>query len=199
MSNDYAAILTTLDGAILVIGTAQFVSIHKRLNERQLSMSRERFERKGRLIEALQRGEEPDDAELFAVRERPLLSPDTLLLSLAFLVWGTLVASVVAVQIKVLRWAAMAGARPEMNPDPGLARLAYLITGAAILVLLFEAMTRVLIRAWRFLTSRESQDYRERYSSETRRELDEKVKEAVGRIPRKPWSQRARGQFDRLR
>jgi hypothetical protein len=196
MSNDYAAIVTTLDGAILVIGTAQFVGIYKKFTEKSSVIEREKFAHRGRLVEALQRGEEPDAADLVAARRGLILSWDTLLLSLAFAVWGVLAGAVAIVQVQVLRWAATAGENPD--PDPELARMAYLVTGAAILALLFEAMAGALIGNLRYLLLNAARDYRDRYSSEARRELEEKVKEAVRQAPRRSWWSRARDQIIRL-
>jgi uncharacterized membrane protein len=68
MSNDYAAIVTTLDVAVLLIGTVQFTTHYRRWNDSMAARARVRREKMGALIEEQRRGIEPTRDALRDVR-----------------------------------------------------------------------------------------------------------------------------------
>ncbi|MEV5583002.1 hypothetical protein AB0L39_31125 [Streptomyces parvus] len=126
MSDDYAAIVSTLIVALLTIGTVQLVTLLKRWRVFATDFFREAVDARRRVTLALKTGHSPapEDFESFTrwPRRRPWHSIVALVAPVAACLWGALCVHLVILQVRVLRWA---GA-DEPGPDPGLAELAFL-------------------------------------------------------------------------
>ncbi|MEO3978373.1 hypothetical protein [Streptomyces sp. CAU 1734] len=137
MSNDYAAILTTLNATVLIVGTVQHSSLMAKLGRRTAAEIRDLHDVMGQLIEDLRAGVESSPELLrrssylqkIAKKKRPYI------LTASF-VWMVVCMLLISSQIDILKWAG--AAKPGVSS--GLARKAFMITVAAILVLAVEAI-----------------------------------------------------------
>ncbi|MEU2539984.1 hypothetical protein [Streptomyces iakyrus] len=175
MSNDYAAIVTTLDVAVLLIGTVQFTTHYLRWNDSIAELARARRERMGSLIEERRRGIEPTRDALREMRPRSLWGTARAAwpLFIPGAVWLSVCALLVKLQIDVLVWAGTANA----GADPALAESACWTLAVAIIFLLLESYLAILARIRS--SRREIEEwYKGRYSEEERSDLAERVANA---------------------
>ncbi|MEV7643354.1 hypothetical protein AB0O32_25810 [Streptomyces rubiginosohelvolus] len=139
MSDDYAAIVSTLIVALLTIGTVQLVTLLKRWRAFAVDFFREAVDARRRVTLALKAGHSPapEDFELLNIlRPKRLVSRSVAALMAPYVaacVWGAACVHLVIVQIQVLRWA---GA-DEPGPAPELAKQAFatiVVCGSAMVV-----------------------------------------------------------------
>jgi hypothetical protein len=179
MNNDYASIVTTLDVAVLLVGAVQFATIYKRFADQSAAAVHSVREKKGRLIEALRRGEEPDRVQLLDARPSSLrMVLQTWHLALAIIVWCILDAFLIQVQLGVLEWAGTKNA----GPDPALAQKAAIVTAVGVFVVFIEGMFRALWTALHGLRENK-RTYVERYTDAEREAVEERIRQAVVQTP----------------
>ncbi|MYS05852.1 hypothetical protein GTW71_05225 [Streptomyces sp. SID6041] len=176
MSNDNVAVLTTLNAAVLVIGTVQYTQMLRRSHEANHALSRERNVTRARLLDAMSRGVEPPVADLLALRDRRVRQaiPPSLLSLLWFVICFMLLSS----QLAMLRWIGTA----DVGPAPELARFCYVTTPGAISALVTEGL---LASSVRFLAERRRirRDFWEQYSDQQREDLRAATRAARPPIP----------------
>ncbi|MFJ3477311.1 hypothetical protein [Streptomyces microflavus] len=176
MSNDNVAVLTTLNAAVLVIGTVQYTHMLRRAHEANHALTRERNVTRARLIDAMRQGVEPPAADLLVLRNRwvrQAIAP-----GLLSLLWFVICFMLLSSQLAMLRWIGTADA----GPAPELARLCYLTTSGAIIVLVGEGF---LASTARFLAERRKirRDFWEQYSGQQREDLRAAIRAARPPIP----------------
>ncbi|MEU0770563.1 hypothetical protein [Streptomyces albogriseolus] len=148
MSDDYAALLTTLIVAVLAVGTLQVYTLMRSYGQAQTEAVRATAEAKRRVMEALRQGQSPTPEDL-----RQTHVPMTAAAGfqrkngaavLALLVWTVTVTTLGAYQIRILRWAGSA----EHPKDPHLAKMAFYVVTFAIALLLVEGLLRAFLRTF---------------------------------------------------
>ncbi|MFB7359411.1 hypothetical protein [Streptomyces gardneri] len=176
MSNDNVAVPTTLNAAVLVIGTVQYTQMLRRAHEANHALSRERNVTRARLLDAMGRGIEPPVADLLVLRNRWVRQaiPPGLLSLLWFITCSMLLNS----QLAMLRWIGTADA----GPAPELARSCFLTTSGAIIALVIEGF---LASSIRFMAERRRirRDFWEQYSDQQREDLRAAIRAARPSIP----------------
>ncbi|MER6433042.1 hypothetical protein ABT272_35765 [Streptomyces sp900105245] len=176
MSNDYASIVTSLDAAVLLVGTVQFAARIAKFVDHTAAGTTARRQKMGRLIENQRRGIEPTRSELLEARRR---SPIVMMMRSFPLVaaggiWATVCVVLISVQLKVLQWAGTANA----GPNPELARRAFEVTAVSIIFLLVEGYMGGLVKAYN-KGQELRRAYREQYTDEERAELQRKIRSAL--------------------
>ncbi|MFJ2924582.1 hypothetical protein ACIPIU_06065 [Streptomyces massasporeus] len=147
MSNDYAALITTVILAALLIGSVQTYTLFRRWASVYTDVARLYVDATNRSRRAIQQGEEPDPADTDAIIEilakpRRFIYRSTAAL-LAVSVWVAVCTTLVIVQIDVLKWAATG----QSTKDPSLARLSFYVAAGAVVLLVAEGVIRVLFQA----------------------------------------------------
>lgn len=147
MTDDYAALITAIILAVLLIGTVQTYSFMQKWTQTYVSRLRETYEAYGRIAAAVEEGSEPRPEDLESLRNRVLVvlrivsSPAYWALGL----WGATCGWLVWTQIRVLRWAGTH--HPAADPD--LAQEAFAVCCFAIGVLVLEGLVRAMLQAVR--------------------------------------------------
>ncbi|WP_405964247.1 hypothetical protein OG713_26970 [Streptomyces sp. NBC_00723] len=180
MSNDYAAIVSTLDVAVLLVGAVQFAKVWARLGDETATQAQTRRERMGALIEQQRRGVEPSRSELLEVRRTSIVRwlRRHALLHTAGFIWFVTCGNLVIVQFRVLIWAGTANA----DPDPGLAEDAFNWVAIGVILLFIEGYVGGFVRARR-KAQEARKAYCRQYTDEERIGLDQKVREAARSEP----------------
>lgn len=147
MSSDYAALITTVILAALLIGSVQTYTLFRRWASVYTDVARLYVDATNRSRRAIQQGEDPDPADTDALIEilskpRRFIYRSTAAL-LAVSVWVAVCATLVIVQIDVLKWAAT----NQQTKDPGLAKLSFYVAAGAVVLLVAEGVIRVLFQA----------------------------------------------------
>ncbi|MCX5246986.1 hypothetical protein OG895_17400 [Streptomyces sp. NBC_00201] len=176
MSNDYAAIVSTLDVAVLLVGAVQFAKVWARIGDETAAQAQTRRERMGALIEQQRQGVEPSRSELLEVRRTSLVRwfRQLALLHTAGLIWFFTCGNLIVVQLRVLRWAGTAGA----GPNPDLAQDAFNWVAIGVVLLFIEGYVGGFVRARR-KAQQARKAYSLHYTNEERIGLDQKVREAA--------------------
>lgn len=141
MSDDYAALLTTLIVAVLAVGTIQTYTLMKRWGDTETERVRLTSQARERVLEAMRQGQDPGEEDLrqaFVPVFNLGMNRKAVPAYVAGFVWVVVVTTLGAFQVKILRWAAAEG-----DPaDPQLARKAFYAVSIAIALLLAEGMIR---------------------------------------------------------
>ncbi|WP_415962044.1 hypothetical protein [Streptomyces sp. 021-4] len=196
MSDDYAALLTTLIVAVLAVGTIQTYSMMKRWSDTQAEQTRVLIEARVRVADALHRNAQPTEDDLKAARESvstvARMARKGMLPYGASLVWIAVVVTLGDQQLRILKWAATAG-----DPaDPELAKSAFYYVSAAIVLLLAEGFARGLVVTFR--TNRQQFKPWKNYPRSTRDQADRAVRayRRTGQLPAAPTPPASAGQSD---
>lgn len=184
MSGDYAALITTVILAALLVGSVQTYALFRRWTSVYVDAARLLVDSTNRSRKAIQRGVEPDPADTDAIIEiiskpRRFLYRSTAAF-LAVAVWVAVCTTLVVVQIDVLRWAAT----NQPPKDPDLARLSFYVAAGAVVLLVAEGVLRVLFQAGSSL-SQAFRDY-ESMTSEERRTFYRALGARVASTPTAP-------------
>jgi hypothetical protein len=184
MSGDYAALITTVILAALLVGSVQTYALFRRWTSVYVDAARLLVDSTNRSRKAIQRGDEPDPADTDAIIEiiskpRRFLYRSTAAF-LAVAVWVAVCTTLVVVQIEVLRWAAT----NQPSKDPDLARLSFYVAAGAVVLLVAEGVLRVLFQAGSSL-SQAFRDY-ESMTSEERRTFYRALGARVASTPTAP-------------
>ncbi|MFC8520152.1 hypothetical protein [Streptomyces sp. NPDC057257] len=142
MSDDYAALITTVILFVLAVGTVQTYTFLKQYADAAAEWARQLAEVRSRVLSAIRAGDEPENRDMERVGEltedRPTKGFPPAYIAAGL--WLALCTTLVGVQAKVLLWAATDG----HSKDPHLARLSFFVSCAAMGVLTAEG----LVRAW---------------------------------------------------
>lgn len=177
MSNDYAAIVTTINAAVLLVGTVQYTGLTKRVGDRMLAATREQAEAKALLLDQRRLGTEPSPESLVRLQEqRDELRRRTRANAVASLIWSATCALLLVQQMRILAWTGTA----HPGPASELARSSFYVTvtGVLVLVLVAEPLARGCYRLWRGVWWG-SLEYRKHYPRSERRWLDRQVRGAT--------------------
>ncbi|MFV0126201.1 hypothetical protein ACLGI4_00455 [Streptomyces sp. HMX112] len=175
MSNDYAAVVTTINAAVLLVGTVQYTGLTKRVGDRIFAATREQAEVKALLLDQRRQGTDPSPESLVRLREqRDELRRRTRANVVASLIWSVTCASLLVQQMRILAWTGTA----HPGPASGLARSSFYVTVTGVLVLVAEPLARGCYRLWRGVR-RGSLEYRQRYPRPERRRLARQVRGAT--------------------
>ncbi|MGW4759530.1 hypothetical protein [Streptomyces chartreusis] len=141
MSDDYAAVITTVILAVLAVGSVQTYTLVRRLRDAMVEWVAEAVDARSRVVVALRAAQPPSPDDLAKVDA--LTRPDAAVRRLtpayvASFVWLAVCGVLVYVQIRVLKWAGTH--HPEKDPD--LAELAFYVCTVAVGVLVIEGVIR---------------------------------------------------------
>ncbi|WP_431776292.1 hypothetical protein [Streptomyces cucumeris] len=186
MSNDYAAIITTVNAAILLVGTVQHVTLMKKSVDTVNAEDQALRTACGQVIEEMRRGVDPSPGTLNELRPRRRLRRRFWQMTVpwaAALVWMATCMFLVSVQSDVLRWAGTA----KPDPEPRLARFAFYVAVGSTMLLVIEAALSVLIQAAAMAQSN-GREYKRKYTAEERARLEELIKQPqqVSGLPDRP-------------
>ncbi|WP_405634216.1 hypothetical protein OHB53_08625 [Streptomyces sp. NBC_00056] len=148
MSTDYATLVSAIILGSLAAGTVRTYNLVRKWTNVYTDAARTITEARGRAIEAIRGGNQPDPDDLQTVVDtlnvpRILLLP-TLRTNFLVMPWIGLCGILIIVQIDILRW--MAVAKPAA--DPGLARLSFYVASAAVILLVAEGVIRAVAHAF---------------------------------------------------
>jgi hypothetical protein len=146
MSDDYAALITTVILAVLVIGTVQAYTLLKTWGDGVVETTERLRASIDNIVKAGRTGAEPpteDLAKIHEARESNQVIRQKGAALATSLVWLAICGILVTVQIAVLEWSATHG--PE-EKDPELAKLAFGACSASIVILAGEGAMRVTAR-----------------------------------------------------
>ncbi|MEU9576275.1 hypothetical protein [Streptomyces chilikensis] len=140
MTNDYAAMITTVYIAVLAVGTVQQYTFFKAAAD----IVGQRFDLRKRIefLERVRVGDEPEPMELWQATRPIEPKGDRIRLAMA-IAWCVLAVTLVNCQIQVLRWAATPDV--EANPDPDLAMMTFVVAVVAFCFLLADVSVRLLM------------------------------------------------------
>ncbi|MFF9016118.1 hypothetical protein ACF09C_24525 [Streptomyces sp. NPDC014870] len=140
MSNDYAAIATTVIFGVLVIGTAQHYAMVKRINDLRNKRIQTVSDARARALNDLRNGTKPSLSDLEQAHGSHLTHEglDGGLTRWSAGLWGIVAGSLAVAQVRILIWAG--GADP--GPAPNLAHLIFINTAGAIALLVLETFAR---------------------------------------------------------
>ncbi|MFE7876755.1 hypothetical protein [Streptomyces sp. NPDC057417] len=139
MSNEYAALVVSVDAALLVVGAVQFHALAKAAAAKTTSLLERREASMRALARRLQAGEEPTPEELEAAGQRSGASLfSTAVLGLLGSTWGVLSVALVFAVVATVIWAA------SEDPDsaPWLATYTVWVTFVSAHFLVLEALVR---------------------------------------------------------
>ncbi|MEU9204827.1 hypothetical protein [Streptomyces sp. NPDC048332] len=180
MSNDNVAVLTTLNGAVLLIGTVQYTKLMQRSYQAVTELQRQRLAKRAALMDAKRRGEEytvDDLLKLGSRQARRELGRSTPVV-LASVVWFSLCGLLLESQLRMLRWIGTANA----GPDPDLAESSFYVTAISIAVLVVEGYFVSITEAlWRALRTKRA--HRALYNAEERSDLHNAIRAAQRPAP----------------
>ncbi|MET9735586.1 hypothetical protein ABZZ79_34665 [Streptomyces sp. NPDC006458] len=169
MSDDYAALLTTLIVTVLAVGTIQTYTLMRRLGDSQTADVRRTVEARLRVLDAMRRGGAPDPEDLRAAHVSTVsflaLSQRNLSAYTAGVVWSLVVVVLGVQQVKILMWAGSA----DHGDSPNLARDSFYLVAVSVGLLLAEGVVRAFVRT--FVDQRESLKPLHAYPREERAEM----------------------------
>ncbi|MET9671243.1 hypothetical protein ABZY19_39015 [Streptomyces sp. NPDC006475] len=143
MSNDYAALITTLIVAVLAVGTIQTYTFMKRSADLQAEVGEQYVEAQQHIIDLLNQGRVPSTEEMEAATMRwwtPWrLASKWLAAQAAGALWIAVCGFLVFIQAQVLRWAAMEEPKPKASE---LAETSFLAVIMAVSLLVAEGVLR---------------------------------------------------------
>ncbi|MER7135380.1 hypothetical protein ABT358_02405 [Streptomyces sp. NPDC000341] len=175
MSNDNVAVLTTLNGAVLLIGTVQYTKLMQRAYQQAHEVQRQRYAKMAALMDAKRRGEQFAVDDLLELKLRHKLSklPAVAPMLLASIAWFGICYKLLASQLQMLVWIGTANAGPE----PALAEDCFQTTAIAIGVLVAEGYVVSIVQAARS-SQRAHRTHRATYTIGERSDLRDAVKAA---------------------
>ncbi|CAM5607628.1 hypothetical protein SVIRM249S_06033 [Streptomyces viridochromogenes] len=148
MSDDYAALVTTIILAVLLIGTVQTYTLMRAWTDRFVDTAQQYTSSRRQALEAIRRGEEPASHDLNGLVAAVGQARPTQLLAKVWPVlvgtsiWFAVCAVLVSLQIRILFWSATH--QPET--DPALAKLAFVVTAGSLALLVLEVVIRVAVQ-----------------------------------------------------
>ncbi|MCI3246519.1 hypothetical protein [Streptomyces spinosisporus] len=153
MTDDYAAITTSIMAAVQVIATVQFERLLREWTTPVLTSIERRWAAQDTVIARLKAGEEPTRQELATLRETTLLHRqaagrgrnDVLKFGITGTLWATLSLLIVLTIARILRWSAT----PHHGPAPELASFVFLTTMVSVGALVLAVIVGVLARIGR--------------------------------------------------
>ncbi|MEU3693803.1 hypothetical protein [Streptomyces narbonensis] len=149
MSNDFAAIISSINIAVLVIGSIQHYVLLKKYIADVSQKAPLDMERRRVLIDRMKAtGVKPTRDELAEVHEGDVerednYPPGLIAAGVGSLLWVFLCTALVFVQVKVLVWAALWGAVENPPPAKTLAIVSCVVTAAAIVAVLVESVAHL--------------------------------------------------------
>lgn len=150
MSDDYAALITTVILFVLAVGTVQAYTFLKQWADAAAEWARQLAEVRSRVLDAIRAGDEPEESDMERVGQlaenRPTKGFPPAYIAAGL--WLCLCTTLVAVQVKVLLWAATDG----HGKDPHLARQSFFVSCAAMGILTAEGLMRAWLRGRSGLT-----------------------------------------------
>jgi hypothetical protein len=140
MSNDYAALLTTLNVAVFAVGTIQIYTLMKRWTDSQRDTTERTAHARIAVTNALQHNHQPNPEDLRDAYIRPasILRSKSFGAYVAGTLWVAIVLLLGIQQISILRWAGSA----DKPAAPDLAERSFHMVTIAIAVLLAEGVVR---------------------------------------------------------
>jgi hypothetical protein len=183
MSDDYAALLTTLIVAIFAVGTLQTYTLMRRIGQSQNDDLRNTAEAQHRVLQSLAAGQAPAEQDLTAAHVPTAVAIGIPRKALAVYVTGVIWTAMVVVlgiqQVKILRWAGSAN-HPK---DPQLAEGSFYLVSVCITVLLVEGAVRAVTQS--FLEQRTITAPLRQYTVEDRKRMRRVVKQyrRTGQVP----------------
>ncbi|MEU6578507.1 hypothetical protein [Streptomyces sp. NPDC046805] len=150
MTDDYAAITTSIMAAVQVIATVQFERLLKEWTAPVLTSTERKWAAQDRVIARLKADQEPTQQELAELGETTVLRQQAerdgrnglIKFGVTGVLWATLSLLIVWTIVKVLRWSAT----PHHGPAPELASFVFLTTVSAVGALVLAAMVSVMAR-----------------------------------------------------
>ncbi|MFC7844632.1 hypothetical protein [Streptomyces sp. NPDC057382] len=161
MSDDYAALVTAIILAVLLIGTVQTYTLMRMWTDRFVETAQQYASSRRQALEAIRRGEEPAPDDLNGLATAVGQAGPMQLLAKVWPVlvgtsiWFGVCAVLVAVQIRILFWSATH--QPET--DPALAKLAFFVTAGSVALLILEVVIRVAVQLFSRLRTLTGDDY----------------------------------------
>jgi hypothetical protein len=147
MSNDYAALITTLIVAVIAVGTIQLYTLMKRWGDVFAEAGSELVEARRRILDAMAQGQAPTPDDLNAASMSPrwvlAVSRKSFPPYLAAAIWIGVCGGLVVIQASVLRWTAMA----DKPKSAELAEKSFWVVVAAVVLLIVEGIARALLEA----------------------------------------------------
>ncbi|MFG3585791.1 hypothetical protein [Streptomyces sp. NPDC047990] len=142
MSDDYAALITTIIIAALLIGTVQIYSLTRIWVDVPLETLHQYIQATGRALTSIRAGDAPtpnDLSKLAALADPKGMWKRAWPAMVAAGIWLWTCILLVALQIRILLWSATGAPR-----DPDLAKGSFFITAAVVVLLVLEGLIRVL-------------------------------------------------------
>ena len=150
MTDDYAAMTTSIMAAVEVIATVQFERLLKEWTAPVLTSTERKWAAQDTVIARLRAEQEPTQQELAMLRETTALRQQAerhgkkglVKFGVTGVLWATLSLLIVLTIVKILRWSAT----PHHGPAPELAYFVFLSTVSAVGALVLAAMVGVMAR-----------------------------------------------------
>ncbi|MFF2479210.1 hypothetical protein [Streptomyces sp. NPDC058066] len=180
MSQDYAAIIASLNGAVLVVGTIQYGTLIRKATDAVEARLDEELTFRGKLIQASRGGVAPSADDLLRLKRRRLPAGFYSYI-LASLVYLYVCQSIARCTKDVLKWSGSA----KQPPNPELAERAWEVAAVAILLLLIEAGASAWASGYSQLRQR-GKLYEQTYSEQERTELRTLIANATPPVPNPP-------------
>ncbi|MDX2730998.1 hypothetical protein [Streptomyces sp. PA03-2a] len=139
MSQDYAAIIVGLNGAVLLVATIQYGALSRKALQASAARDAAHEARWEHLLETRRGGADPSVDELLGLyRYRPGRS---IVYGLASFVYMSVCLFIMLSTKSVLQWSG--SAKPEPNPE--LAKRAFIVAVAAVGLLILEALATTVV------------------------------------------------------
>ncbi|WP_371798981.1 hypothetical protein OG963_14175 [Streptomyces sp. NBC_01707] len=139
MSQDYAAIIMGVNGAVLLVATIQYGTLSRKALQASAARDAAHEARWEHLLETRRGGADPPVDELLGLyRFRPGRS---IVYGLASFVYMSVCLSILVTTKRVLQWSG--SAKPE--PDPELAKRAFTVAVVAVGLLIVEALAASVV------------------------------------------------------
>lgn len=174
MTNDNAAILTTVNAAVLVIGAVRYTQLMRKLTSARVEQDRERQAALGLLIEGKRSGSEPSMAALLALKKQRHVIQEQLPVLLATTVWFAICVMLVRAQVDILEWA---GTAEASGAAPQLARDCFYVTAGSLTALVFEGFISAFSAGLKE-QRRDRRAFEQQYTKQERRELRRQARDA---------------------
>ncbi|MFF4369657.1 hypothetical protein [Streptomyces sp. NPDC001594] len=173
MSDDYAALITTVIVAVLLIGTVQAYTLFKAWGDGFLELTADWRTSADNVIQARRAGVEvpaEDLAKIHEGRESNRVKRQKFAALVGAFAWLSICAILVLVEIKVLKWSA------THNPkeDPQLAKAAFLACAVSIVILVGEGLGRVVGRL--AIGVKRQREWARQYTDDDLRHYDEALR-----------------------
>jgi hypothetical protein len=173
MSDEYAAVITTVILAVLLVGTVQAYTLFKAWGDGFRETSEDLHASVDNVVQAVRTGVEPPAEDLAKVdegRESNRIIRQKAAALMAAFVWFWTCVFLVAVQIMVLKWSAT----HSPKEDPDLAKFAFVVCAVSIVILVVEGVVRVMARF--AVVMRKQIEWSRQYTAEDRHRYDEALR-----------------------